>query len=224
MKIRAGLALICIGLLLFAQAFAQMGGRGGGGGGGGGGQRPTPPVIMPNTDRETMILSLPEEWYAATPSSDEHKTDSYLYPTGESPAEWTETLRQEAFFTTAGIETAERVYELRMEANEESCPDFSAKIEDDDPDNGYSAIVWSQVCVLGEEQTMASLHKVVRGNDRLYILSKIWKYDPPGRVWRRWRNYLEDDVYVCDPTKPEHECRPMQLPAGAGGRGGRGGR
>ena len=207
MKTGVALALIGVGLLCVEQAAAQRGGRGGG---------QAPPEIMPNTDKETMILSLPEEWYPTGPLGNENMTDSYLFPIGQDHSGWTETLRQEVFNTTAGIEAAERVYELRSASNQESCSVYTSRIRDDGPENGYSMIFWEQLCELGEEETIASLHKVVLGNDQLYILSKIWKYDPPNGTWRDWRNYFED-VYVCDPNRPEHLCRPMQLPP----RGGR---
>jgi hypothetical protein len=210
MKTGVALALIGVGLLCVEQAAAQRGGRGGG---------QVPPEIMPNTDKETMILSLPEEWYPTQPLGNDNMTDSYLFPVGQDHAGWTETLRQEVFNTTAGIEAAERVYELRSASNQESCAVYTSRIRDDGPENGYSMIFWEQLCELGEEETIASLHKVVLGNDQLYILSKIWKYDPPNGTWRDWRNYFED-VYVCDPNRPEHPCRPMQLPPrdGQGGR------
>ncbi len=210
MKLRTALALVCVGLLCAEYAVAQRGG----------GRGQAPPEVMPRTDRETMIISLPEEWYASSPLADESKTDSYLFPIGQDHSDWTESLRQEAFRSTAGMESAERVYELRSAINEKNCPDYSSEILEDEPENGYSMISWRQLCESSEEESVASLHKVVLGNDQLFILSKIWKYDPSNRIWRRWRNYLEDDVYVCDPTRPEHPCRPMQLPAGAAGRGG----
>ena len=209
MKIRAVLALLCGGLLCGGNSFAQMGGgmRGGG---------TAPPEIMPNTDRETMIMSLPEEWYASGVSSDDRKTDTYLFPLGQDQSNWTEALRQEAFSLTAGIETAQRVYELRSASNETNCPDYTSKIRDEGPENAYSMIFWEQLCEMSEDEVVASLHKVVLGNDRLYILSKIWKYDPANRVWRSWRNYFEE-VYVCDPNRLQHPCRPIPRPAGRGG-------
>jgi hypothetical protein len=185
------------------------------GGGAGGGERPAMPEIMPNTDRETMILSLPEEWYASVPLSDDLKTDTYLFPTGQDHSDWTETLRQEAFRSTNGIGTAQRVYELRSASNETNCPDYMSKIRDEGPENGYSMIYWEQLCEMSDDEAVASLHKVVLGNDRLYILSKIWRYDPANRVWRNWRDYFEE-VYVCDPNRSDHPCRPIPRPAGRG--------
>ena len=75
MTIRA--TLICVGLLFAATAFAQMGGMGGGGGDfeGRGRQR----AVMPNIERETMILSMPDEWHAAQPLRDANKMDFYMF-------------------------------------------------------------------------------------------------------------------------------------------------
>ncbi len=210
MKLRAALALVCVGLLCAGNTFAQ---RGGGTRGGG----PAPPEIMPNTDQETMIMSLPAEWYPSGATSDERKTDSYLFPIGQDQSNWTEALRQEAFSSTAGMETADRVYELRSESNKTNCPNYTSRIRDDGLENGYSMIFWEQLCEMSEDEAVASLHKVVLGNDRLYILSKIWKYDPANRDWRDWRDYFEE-VYVCDPNRPEHPCRPISRPAGRGAR------
>ena len=137
------------------------------------------------------------------------------------PNDWTETLRQEAYLTTAGMPSAERVYELRSAGDAENCPNYSSEVLEQEPENGYSMIVWRQSCQPSEDATFSSLHKVVLGDDGLYVLNKIWKYEPSNRIWRRWENYFED-VYVCAPDRPEHRCRPLpQDPGNATGGGGR---
>ncbi len=175
---------------------------------------------MPNVDRETMIVTRPDDWSAPVGSSDENKTDIYRFPDGEEYADWTEMLRQEIYNTTAGMETAERVYELRSAGDQENCPNYTSEVREQEPDNGYSMIVWRQSCTPAEDVIFSSLHKVVLGNDRLYILNKVWKEDPSNRIWRRWENFFED-VYVCDPNRPEHPCRPIPRdPGNATGGGG----
>ena len=97
----------------------------------------------------------------------------------------------------------------------------TSEVREQEPDNGYSMIVWRQSCTPAEDVIFSSLHKVVLGNDRLYILNKVWKEDPSNRIWRRWENFFED-VYVCDPNRPEHPCRPIPRdPGNATGGGGR---
>ena len=176
---------------------------------------------MPNIDSETMIVTQPDDWTAPQAASDTNKLDIYRFPDGEEYADWTEMLRQEIYNTTAGMETAERVYELRSAGDQENCPNYTTEVREQEPENGYSMIVWRQSCTPAEDVIFSSLHKVVLGNDRLYILSKVWKEDPSNRIWRRWENYFED-IYVCDPNRPEHPCRPIpQDPGNATGAGGR---
>lgn len=219
MPIRA--VLILVGFLFAATVFAQMGGMGGGRGGGGAGGEERRRPVMPNIARETMILSMPDEWHAGQPLRDANKMDFYMFPEGQEVANWTETLRQEAYLTTAGMESAERVYELRTASDGENCPNFTSEVLEQEPENGYSMIVWRQSCQPSDELTFHSLHKAVLGNDSLYVLNKIWKYEPSNRIRRRWESYFED-VYVCDPVRTEHPCRAVrQDPGNATGGGGR---
>ena len=220
MKYRIG--ILVVGLLAAATSMAQMGmgggGRGGGNNGGMGmGQRP----VFPQVNRETLIMTRLDDWVSAPATATANKTDVFLFPTGEDSSNWTEALQQEAYNTTAGMESAQQVYELRSAGDQENCPNYESEVREDEPDNGYSTIVWRQSCQPSPEATFASLHKVVLGNDRLYILSKIWKEEPSGRIWRRWENIFED-IYVCDPTRAEHTCRPIPPdPGNATGGGGR---
>lgn len=109
-----------------------------------------------------------------------NKTDVFLFPTGEDSSNWTEALQREACNTTAGMESAQQVYELRSAGDQESCPNYESEVREDEPENGYSTI-----------------------------------------VWRRWENIFED-IYVCDPTRAEHTCRPIPPnPGNATGGGGR---
>jgi len=209
MKTSAMLTVIGLGLLAAEHGLAQMGGMGGGMGGGTAGAT----VV-----EEAMIMTVPAGW-SPYGQSTEDKTDMYILPEGQSLSDWEEVLRYETFNSTEGIQSARQVYELRTESNRERCPAFASEILQDEMENGYSMIQWKQVCEMTEDETLASLHKIVLGNDQLYILSKLWKYDPPNRLWRSWENDFAD-IYVCDPTRPEHACGFEVQTAGAGGMGG----
>lgn len=202
---------LLLGLLLTSSQFA-LAQRGGGGG-----ERARPQI--PDIDAETMILDIPDKWYPYSRRTDT-MVDTYVFPTGQEPADWDETLRQEVFLSTAGITSARQVYELRAENNRGRCERYEAETLGDHQENGYPMFYWRQVCDMSE-QTIASLNKVILGNDQLYILSKIWKYEPREREWTRWEEYVEG-VYVCDPARLEYRCRPVWpagAPAGMGGRG-----
>lgn len=204
MRISTGLPGL-VGLFFCVQVSAQMGGGMGGGMGmgmGAGARR------MPQVDQESMIMTRIDDWVPAAPIRGENKIDVFVFPEGEDSSNWTEALQQEVFDSTAGMESARHVYDLRSAGDQENCPNYTSEIREEEPDNGYSSIVWRQSCEPAPGSVFASLHKIVLGNDRLYILTKIWKEEPSGRAWRRWENTLED-AYVCDPTHADHPCRPI---------------
>ena len=180
----------------------------------GGADRPSPQ--LPDVDKETMILDIPDKWYPYSRRTDA-MVDTYIFPTGQEPNDWDETLRQEIFLSTAGVSEARQVYQLRSDANSESCETYDAEVLQDREENGYSMFYWKQVCETAE-QVVASLNKAILGSEQLYILSKVWKYEPRDRDWERWEAYFQE-VYVCDPTRPEHRCRPIRPDGAMGGRG-----
>ena len=197
-------AVICV------PASAQMGMGGGGAAQGMGGQ-----IVLRSPEGETMVVPLPDGWTPYAREAEE-KDDRYVFPSGQEPSDWQQALRQETYHTTAGITAAERVYELRVENDPGSCESFSSEQLTGEPENGYSTVLWRQVCELANGETLSSLHKTVLGNDHLHILSMIWKENPPNRAWNQWTNYM-NRVYVCDTEREEHPCQ--RVPP-AGGRAG----
>ena len=203
--------LLSLGVLSNLTAVAQMGaGMGGGGMGAGGmGMGPGGPAI-PRVNSETLIMTRIDDWAPAAPARGENKVDVFMFPDGQDSSNWTEAFQQEAYHTTAGMESARQVYDLRSRGDQQNCPNYTSEVRDENPDNGYSSIVWRQSCEPAPGQMFASLHKVILGNDRMYILSKIWKEEPSGRIWRQWENTFED-IYVCDPTHGDtHPCRALR--------------
>jgi hypothetical protein len=80
-----------------------------------------------------------------------------------------------------------------------------------------TSIYWRQVCET-DGGVDARLSKVILGENQLYIISKLWRYEPRDRDWTRWDEYLQN-VYVCDPVRAGHRCRPIGRGLTQGGRG-----
>jgi hypothetical protein len=187
------------------------------GGGRGGGDRPAPQI--PDVAEETLILSTPDKWYPYSRETDA-LVETYMFPTGQEPSDWEEALRQEVYLTTAGVTAPRQVFELRSKADSERCTNFESNTLSEQPDNGYPVFFWRQVCDTGDDVD-ARLSKVILGEDQLYVVSKVWRYEPRDRDWARWDEFLQR-VYVCDPVRPGHRCRPGGLAPGQAGRGGMG--
>ena len=202
----------CFCAVICAPVAAQMGG------GMGGGRAPQGmggPTVLRSPEGETLVVPLPNGWTPYAREAEE-KDEKYIFPSGQEPSDWLQTLRQETYRTTAGITEAERVYELRIESDPQSCESFSSEKLSDEPENGYSTVLWRQVCELASGDTLSSLNKTVLGNDHLHILTMIWKENPPNRAWNQWTNYM-NRVYVCDTDREDHPCRTAPAAGGPAG-------
>ena len=196
-------------------ASAQMGGGMGGGGGG-----MAAPAPIPEVDGETLIYQPIDKWYPYSKQS-EAKADVYLFPTGQKPEKWKELMQFETFFTTLGVTDASQVFDLKTGNLGTSCESHTVTTDKDADENGYYMHQWSERCSTTEGE-MVTTRKTILGTEKLYLASKIWKYEPKDWEVEKWTAYL-DQVYVCDGTE-QHHCRPPNRPAGGRGGEGMGGR
>ena len=205
--------LILVVTVLWSQSvFAQMGG------GSGFDTAERAAQTFPDVTEETMIFDVPAKWYPYYRRTDD-MVDTYIFPTGQEPEDWEETLRQQTFLGHAGVTEPRQVFDLRSQSNQSNCRRYEPEILGDGLENGYPMFYWRQVCETAAD-TVSSLNKVVLGTEQLYIISKVWKEEPRDREWERWETYLQS-VYVCDPRTEDHRCRPIRTIGGAG-MGGRG--
>ncbi len=206
---------LCVAMLFSLNtAYAQMGG---GGGGGGGGNRLAPAYIPPDVEEESLIFSLPAKWYPYYKTTDA-KVDTFIFPTGQEPTDWKEALQIERYLTTLGVTDARQVYAARTQGT--NCSEHSVTLSKEAPENGYSTAQWVENCIREDESMSVTLAKTILGNDQLYIVTKIWKYEPWDSHMSEWEDYL-DEVFVCDPnTGTSHPCRPPNRQPGARPGGG----
>ena len=203
------ISAVVILLILQSAAFGQ---------GRGGGQRPAEAQV-PDVDGESLILQIPDKWYPYSKET-EVKVDTFVFPTGQKPEKWKESLRYERFLTTVGATEARQVYDLKIESNATKCVDYEAAVIKDEPENGYSMIEWSEHCLSKDNKPFVMLNKAILGFEQLYVVSKIWKYEPKENDMNEWLAYMEQ-VYVCDPTIDADSCRPPHPPQGGRRPGGR---
>lgn len=195
------LGLLVIGLFSIS-ANAQMGGA------------TMAEVFIPDVDEESVIFQVPSKWYPYYRTTD-NKLDTFIFPTGQEPTDWKDALEVEEYNSTLGVTAARQVFDFRAQGA--SCTEHSATVTKEAAENGYSMIQWSEECVNAEGDESLTLGKAILGNEKLYIITRFWKYDPWNSHIEEWQAYL-DGVYVCDPTVASraHPCRPPN----AGGPGG----
>lgn len=180
---------------------------------GGGGM--AAPLPVPEVDEETLIFQIPEKWYPYSKDS-EAKVDVYIFPTGSDPKKWKELVQLETFTSKMGITDSSQVYDLKTGALENACNTHNVTSDKDRDENSYSMHQWTERCTTGDTETV-TIRKAILGNDKFYLASKVWKYEPKDWEVEKWTDYM-NQVYVCDGTS-EHNCNP---PNGRGGGGGGG--
>ncbi len=201
--------LILLSLFSFALSNAQAQG------GMGGGQEAKP--FIPNVDVESFIYQIPAKWYPYQSKTDA-KIATYIFPTGQEPSDWKEALQFDHFNSTAGVTDSKQVYQLKTQNTAKGCPNFTEKLLKQEAENGYSMSFWMEQCESADNSVYTLLNKVILGNEKLYIATKTWKYEPSKRDMEKWEQYISG-VYVCDPTTDVNPCMPPNPPEG--GRGGR---
>lgn len=104
-----------------------------------------------------------------------------------------------------GVTDVAQVFELKKQTNSATCTVHNTTLLKKDAENGYPTMLWSETCETRKEKTTVLLSKVILGNDRLYVVSKIWTQPPKDRQREHWLERL-NDMYVCDPTSSGNPC------------------
>lgn len=170
--------------------------------------------VIPEVDQESLILQIPSKWYPYHRTTDA-KVDTFMFPTGQEPSDWKEALQSEKFTTTLGVTSARQVYDFRTQGT--NCIEHSVEITKEGKENGYSMAQWLETCVRDDDSEQVILVKTIVGNQQLYVINKIWKYQPRNVHLQEWLGKM-DDIFVCDPTVQGHPCRHPNRQAGEGGR------
>lgn len=196
--------LIAALFITLNSANAQMGGMG------------EQEVYIPDVDKESLILLRPDKWYPYFKES-EQRVDTYYFPTGQKPENWKEAIQSQRYLSTMGVTEASAVFDVRTQANAPNCETHEVMLITNEAENGYSKSEWLETCVNADDSQVTTLNKAIVGNEQLYVVSKIWKYEPKENDMEEWKRFM-GQVYVCDPTTENNPCRPPNGPQG--GRGG----
>ena len=104
------IALVALMMMSAGTAHAQMGGGGGG---------PDLSYLDTITD-ETLAYQFPDKWLPYSSATDA-KTVTVLFPTGQTPKKWKQSLKITEFSSTAGVTSANQVKDLLVKANVAKC-------------------------------------------------------------------------------------------------------
>lgn len=106
---------------------------------------------------------------------------------------------------SGSIEALGYIREVQDAPGKERCGSFQSIDLKPIPNQSYESILWRTVCSTGENFKAQILQLVIKGNDSVYHLQKIWRGDVSESEMNEWINTFTK-VYLCDTRKPEKAC------------------
>ena len=188
----------------------------------------TPLALAAST--EQLMAQIPQDWIKVVDrkAGTLHIAEYYPPQTGET---WQQKLTIEAL---SGSDLPDPIVFAEGLAEQQSrvCNDFSNEGVFAGFENGYPATVHIMVCGNNKRtgRSLVTVLKVIKGNDALYTITRIWRFDPPPQDPEKSR---DDDaslavpidqselgawsatlrsIKVCDPALPAHPCDTTDRP------------
>ena len=87
----------------------------------------------------------------------------------------------------------------------ESCENFVSKTIESNAVAFYAKEFWQTDCLRKDGNKAKILHLLLRGNDSLYHIQKIWQGNFKKSELDTWKNRF-DQIYVCDTRIEKHTC------------------
>lgn len=166
------------------------------------------PDISEVTETEHLNTEIPVGWVQTVDSATANLRVSEYLP-DKSPDPWQQKLSIEAMTGDPLPDPLEFVDGwARQQA--QLCDRFGDHPIHSGFENGYPTIVRMLVC--GEnkrtQKPLVTLIKVIRGNQSLYTITRIWRLDTlplENTEIAAWSTSLSK-TFVCDPPLPAHPC------------------
>jgi hypothetical protein len=178
----AAMVLLCAGLLLAVNASAQ-------------------PI-----QGETLMVAEPDGYTIANSGRRGNAEVTQMVPTGQTVNDWTEMVTVQIYpnvneFT---FETYAAALEKRFKA---ACQGAEANALKRAQENGYDIEYWALDCRAkeGAHTPLITWFKMLRGNDRLYVVLKAFLTQPADEQIKATAQYLKN-ISVCDPRLKDRPC------------------
>jgi hypothetical protein len=154
---------------------------------------------------ENLLVKMPEGYKVGWQNRNPQRLMSEMVPDGQTVENWTEMVTVQIFFNQ---KTPPQLVRARMGALwSKACPNSIYQPVAAEPEHGYPAEVWMQVCPSNPKtgKPEHTFFKAIQGNDSFYVVQKAFKYEPSRDEVVTWTRYLKT-VTVCDSRIPERAC------------------
>ncbi|XOV84170.1 MAG: hypothetical protein ACFHXK_03420 [bacterium] len=166
---------------------------------------------------ERLNAEIPVGWTVAVSRTVGDIQVAEYYPPG-STEDWQQKISVEAL---SGADLPDPIIFTQGLAEQQSraCNRFSTNPIFAGFENGYASVVQMMQCGDNKHtgKDVVTVVKVIRGNDALYTVTRIWRLDPPPpplapetihldqNELAAWSQALRS-IQVCDPALAEHPC------------------
>lgn len=178
----ATMLLLCAGLLLAGSASAQ-------------------PV-----QNETLMVAEPDGYTIANSGRRSNAEVTQMVPSGQTVTDWTEMVTVQIYPDVSAFtfNTYAAGLEERFKA---ACESAEAHALKRGQENGYDTEYWELNCRVkdGAHTPSVTWFKMLRGNDRLYVVLKAFLTAPSNEQIKTTAQYLKN-ISVCDTRLKDRPC------------------
>lgn len=163
---------------------------------------------------ERLFLIPPTGWVIAFHDRQGNVDLTELVPQGQTAQNWKEMLTVQLISGKPESSPAD-VLKNQLSEIQQACDDVGAGAVSPGMENGYETALRAIACTRSKQwgKGELNLYKVIRGQDRLYVVSRSWRGEPFEKdklpvgpdVTKQWLNFMQQ-VRVCDARDAQHAC------------------
>lgn len=168
---------------------------------------------------EQLFLLPPSGWQIGFHDNKGNIELTELIPPGQNNHDWSDMLTVE-IVAGAPSQSTRQVLDNQFTQLQQECAGLSAGPVAMDTQNGYEIGLRAVACTKSKKwgKGEVNLYKVIRGRERLYIISRSWRGEPfeagkmplPPETTANWLAAMQA-VVVCDTRDPQRRC-PQKSP------------
>ncbi len=178
-----------------------------------------PAAAQPAPQGEQLYLIPPLGWVPAYHTVQGNVELVEMVPQGESSRDWTQMLTVQ-LVKGAPDRSPEQVLKSQFDDIRQDCDDVAAGKMAAMHENNYDSAIQVMACTKSKQYGKGeiTLFKVIRGQERLYVISRAWRGAPfdkahlplPKATGQEWLTFMQRAV-VCNSRGLEHPCpRPQK--------------
>lgn len=163
---------------------------------------------------ERLFLIPPTGWVIAFHDRQGNVELTELVPQGQNIQNWKEMLTVQLINGKPESSPAD-VLKGQVEEVQQACDDVGAGAVSPGMENGYETALRAIACTRSKQwgKGELNLYKVIRGRERLYVISRSWRGEPFEKdklpvspdVTKQWLAFMQQ-VRVCDGRDAQHAC------------------